>query len=351
MSRVVVVDYDPCWPDAFEELAARVREAVGDVALSVEHVGSTAVPGLPAKPVIDMDVVVRDGDVPRVIERLAELGYAHRGDLGIAGREAFRAPKGLRAHNLYVCPEQSPALLNHRAVRDHLRGNPDVARQYGALKRRLAEEFPKDMDGYIEGKTAFLLAILREEGLNEDKLKDIEAMNRADTVLLRPVEDGDLALFFRYENEPESIRMAAFTSKDPSDRDAFDEHWAKIRASSSVRVRTIQVRGEAVGSVLSYEESELPEVSFWIGSRYWGRGIATEALRAFLSDVDTRRPMRARAAKDNARSLRVLEKCGFRVSGEDRGFANGRGEEVDEFVLELRHDGEEVVEAGPTKAP
>jgi GrpB-like predicted nucleotidyltransferase (UPF0157 family) len=98
-SIIIIVEYDPHWPDVFDELRAPVVAALGDLAVSVEHVGSTAVPGLAAKPIIDMDAVVPSVvHVPKAIERLALLGYAHRGDLGIPGREAFTSPSGKPAH-------------------------------------------------------------------------------------------------------------------------------------------------------------------------------------------------------------------------------------------------------------
>ena len=179
---VVVVDYDATWPLVFEELRASVGGAVRDIAISIEHVGSTAVPGLAAKPVIDMDIVVAESDVVHAIERLSELGYSHRGDLGIPLREAFRSPTGSRSHNLYVCPSHSPALANHLAFRDYLRENAEVSREYGALKKRLATRFRDDIDGYIEGKTAFIVGILERVGLTRDTIADIDTMNR------RPVE-------------------------------------------------------------------------------------------------------------------------------------------------------------------
>ncbi len=155
-------------------------------------------------------------------------------------------------------------------------------------------------------------------------------------ISLRDVDESDLPIFFGHETEPEGIRMAAFTPKDPTDRDAFDAHWARVMAAESVLIRTVLRDTEVVGHVLSYVESDKPEVSYWIGQDHWGRGVATAALRAFLDDVDTRRPMKARVAKDNVPSIRVLERCGFEVVGEERGFANGRGAEIDELVLELR---------------
>src|SRR5437667_4835478 len=120
-SMVVVVDYDPAWPDRFEQLRARIWPAVADVALGIEHVGSTAVPGLAAKPIIDMTVVVPSRpDVTVTIDRLATLGYRHRGNLGIEDREAFDHADGLPAHNLYVCPQETLGVINQLAVRDHL---------------------------------------------------------------------------------------------------------------------------------------------------------------------------------------------------------------------------------------
>src|SRR6516165_10752214 len=101
---VIIVDYDSRWPDLFEELRVPVVAALGDLVIVVEHIGSTAVPGLAAKPIIDMDVVVPSvADIPEAIGRLATLGYVHRGDLGIAGREAFTAPAGTPRHHLYMC--------------------------------------------------------------------------------------------------------------------------------------------------------------------------------------------------------------------------------------------------------
>jgi GrpB-like predicted nucleotidyltransferase (UPF0157 family) len=165
MRTIVVVDYDPGWPEAFELVRATVWPAVGDLASSIEHVGSTAVPGLAAKPIIDVSVVVRaESEVPAAIERLATLGYVHEGTLGVEGREAFKSPGGLPAHNLYLCPRDNPGLANHLAVRDHLRANPEAAKRYGDLKRQLAERVPQDIDGYVDGKTDFLLRILRAAG-------------------------------------------------------------------------------------------------------------------------------------------------------------------------------------------
>lgn len=129
--------------------------------------------------------------------------------------------------------------------------------------------------------------------------------------------------------------MAAFTANDPADWNAFLAHWRRILADATVIVRTIVVDGAVVGSVLSYETDGKPEVSYWLGRAFWGRGIATAALAQFLAEVNPMRPIYARVAKDNAGSRRVLKKCGFAIIGEETGFANARGAEIEELVLML----------------
>jgi len=178
VSEIIVVDDDPDWPRQFEALRAVNARALGDVALAIEHVGSTAVPGLAAKPIIDLDVVVAPGQVGTAIDRLSAIGYEHKGDLGVAGREAMRHPSGSRRHHLYVCAEGNLALANHLAVRDFLRADAAAARAYGELKRRLAFRFADDVDGYVDGKTAFILDILRRRGFAERDLAEIAAINR-----------------------------------------------------------------------------------------------------------------------------------------------------------------------------
>jgi GrpB-like predicted nucleotidyltransferase (UPF0157 family) len=179
VKTIVVVDYDPNWPQVFEQLRSRIWPAVRDIATAIHHVGSTAVPGLAAKPIVDMSVEVpAPGDVSAGIARLAGLGYVHRGNLGVEGREAFRAPAVLPAHHLYLCPSNSLALRNQLAVRDVLRADPQTAEEYGVLKSRLAVRFAHDSDGYVAGKTETILSILRRSGFRPDELATIAAINR-----------------------------------------------------------------------------------------------------------------------------------------------------------------------------
>jgi RimJ/RimL family protein N-acetyltransferase len=155
-----------------------------------------------------------------------------------------------------------------------------------------------------------------------------------DDIHLRDVTVADLDILFEYGRDPDAVRMAAFTHKDPSDRRAFDAHWARLFADASIRKRAIIAGGRVVGSVASFVHDGVREVTYWIGREHWGKGLATKALAALLRE-DTHRPLLARVAKDNLGSRCVLEKCGFRIIGEGKWFANARGAEIDELVLRL----------------
>jgi GrpB-like predicted nucleotidyltransferase (UPF0157 family) len=158
---IIVVDYDPGWPAEFERLRTRAADAVGELAVAIEHVGSTAVPGLAAKPVIDLDVVVEPVDVGGAIERLEAVGYTHYASAEVVDREWLSAPKGEKRHHLYVCPTDSDQLREHLAFRNALRESPALAAGYEALKREFAVRFRDDRHAYTEAKTEFIRSALR----------------------------------------------------------------------------------------------------------------------------------------------------------------------------------------------
>jgi GrpB-like predicted nucleotidyltransferase (UPF0157 family)/ribosomal protein S18 acetylase RimI-like enzyme len=161
---LVIRDYDPAWPDQFSDLASRVTAALGALQLRVEHIGSTAVPGLAAKPVIDMDVVLASpSDLPEAIRRLRVLGYVHEGDLGIVGREAFRWPPDEARHHLYVLIAGAEALRRHLAFRDALLSNRIIRDAYSELKKDLALRYSHDRKSYTEAKSAFIARIVGRE--------------------------------------------------------------------------------------------------------------------------------------------------------------------------------------------
>ena len=177
--KILVVEYDPTWPLTFAALKAPLAQALEGIVSEVEHVGSTSVPGLAAKPIIDIDIVVPTrNQLPAVIERLAALQYLHRGNQGIEDREAFESPSHLPTHHLYACVQGTPALANHLAIRDYLRKNPPAAAAYGRLKRQLAESFPTDRESYVAGKTDFLLDILQRAGFPDAALNGIRLANQ-----------------------------------------------------------------------------------------------------------------------------------------------------------------------------
>ena len=154
-------------------------------------------------------------------------------------------------------------------------------------------------------------------------------------VTLRNVRDSDLPVIFAQHQSENAIYMAAFTPPDPSDRNAFDVHWQKIRTNDTVTLQTILVDGDVAGYISQFEMFDEPEIGYWLGEEFWGKGVATEALSQFLAMIAIR-PLYARAAKDHIASIRVLQKCGFTITGEDKGFAYGRNAEIEEYILTLR---------------
>jgi RimJ/RimL family protein N-acetyltransferase len=159
-------------------------------------------------------------------------------------------------------------------------------------------------------------------------------MSGFENITIREVESPDLETFYANQLDPEAIRMAAFVGRNPRDKVAFDAHWDKILRSPQNTTRTIVAEGQVVGYIACYPQGENREVTYWLGREFWGRGWATQALNRMLHLV-TDRPISARVATDNVGSIRVLQKCGFKIIGKDRGFANGRGEDTEEYILRL----------------
>ena len=155
--------YDPEWKVQFGLIRDMLAGALGEFALSVEHVGSTSVEGLAAKPILDIDIVIGSrADLPEVVRRLAALSFVHKGDLGIPGRESFRRTfeDGFMAYHVYVCAQDSAELARHLAFREWLRSHPDDRDAYGRLKMELAARFPNDIEGYMAGKHDWIQSAL-----------------------------------------------------------------------------------------------------------------------------------------------------------------------------------------------
>ncbi|MDJ0925247.1 MAG: GNAT family N-acetyltransferase [Acidimicrobiia bacterium] len=154
------------------------------------------------------------------------------------------------------------------------------------------------------------------------------------TVRLRDVTTEDLPQFFDDMQDPEALWMAAFTPEKPADRDAFMSHWDRLLGEDSIITRAVIVDGDLAGHVASWVQEGDREITYWISHRFWGRGVATNALRLLVKEIEDR-PLFARAAQDNRGSIRVLEKCGFDLVGRERGYANARSAEIDEVVMRL----------------
>lgn len=165
--NIVVVPYDSGWAAEFEKIKSELMPALSGSALGIEHVGSTSVPGLCAKPIIDIDIVTESGGFETVKAHLQTLGYQHRGHLGIPGREAFGydGKAHLMEHHLYVCAKDAAELKRHLALRDYLRAHAAEREQYGRIKQQMAILHPHDIDAYLAGKQPFILAVYRKCGL------------------------------------------------------------------------------------------------------------------------------------------------------------------------------------------
>ncbi len=165
--NIVVLPYDEKWAQAFLDIKSELDAVLGGLPISIEHVGSTSVQGLAAKPIIDIDVVVRRTDVGAAIKALATIGYEHEGNGGIEDREMFKYSdkENLMEHHLYVCPEDSAELKRHVLFRDYLRAHPDAVQAYSQIKKEAADLYPHDIDSYINHKGAVIEKIYKELGL------------------------------------------------------------------------------------------------------------------------------------------------------------------------------------------
>jgi GrpB-like predicted nucleotidyltransferase (UPF0157 family) len=174
---VIIEDYNDNWPRMFEELAIILKNHLGKLILDVQHVGSTSVPSLAAKPIIDLDVVISSMSLlPEVIIRLSELGYYHEGNLGVENREAFgrrnanvpynQDNQQKPEHHLYVCNQESEAFIKHIIFRNILRRHSLLVDEYAELKKKLAMKYRNNRQVYTEGKTQFINKVMKEHKID-----------------------------------------------------------------------------------------------------------------------------------------------------------------------------------------
>lgn len=158
-------------------------------------------------------------------------------------------------------------------------------------------------------------------------------------IVLRDVEDADLHAFYSYLQDPQAQAMASSSSEDGSDPQAFDSYWAKLRRSPTAVTRTIALSEDpehgVVGHIEKFVDEERPYVRYWVDREYWGRGIGTNALRVFLDEVVTERPIFARLTRSNEAALVVLKRNGFKNVGQDTGYDAMRGRMLDDLIMRL----------------
>ena len=167
-AKVIVLPYDKAWKADFEKIKKEIEEALGDLIIGIEHIGSTSVEGMSAKPCIDMDVIIKDYSVfDAVVSRLGAIGYIHEGNLGIPDREAFQYfdKPHLKEHHLYVCPQYSWELRRHITFRDYLRNHEEAVRKYSKVKETAAQMFPDSIYKYMEYKSPCIEALYQLCGL------------------------------------------------------------------------------------------------------------------------------------------------------------------------------------------
>lgn len=184
MRKIKVVPYNPKWQEEFKKAKAFYERLLKNLDIQVEHVGSTSIEGLYAKPILDIDIIVKDEETKEiVIGKLESAGYKHLGTMGVDGRDAFSYTNDhpnitWMAHHLYVCMAGSINLKNHLLLKRYLKNNKEAVQKYSQLKLELAEKFPNDIDGYIDGKTNLIKSFLEKEGMALECLEAIEKINR-----------------------------------------------------------------------------------------------------------------------------------------------------------------------------
>lgn len=281
-----VLPWDARWPAWFAALEARLRDALHAVPVrAIEHVGSTAVPGLAAKPVIDIDIVVERVHVPAASAALERIGYVPRGQLGIPDRWAFGAPEGGIAHHCYVTVEGCLSLRNHLAVRDVLRADAALRDEYAATKLRLAATVV-DIDDYIAGKSPILQRILERAGISEEDRRRIDGINAA--VLVRAYRSGDAPALRRVFHS--SVHVLARRDYDEAQRRAWapDEYDEAQWLATMERLQPWVV--EDGGVIVAYADLQPDGYidHFFVAGSAGGRGIAGRLMTHLLRQAQAR---------------------------------------------------------------
>ncbi|KAF2106824.1 GrpB protein-domain-containing protein [Lophiotrema nucula] len=354
---VVVEQYNPAWPEHFQAIKSELEGFLKDAnVVSIEHVGSTSVPGLAAKPIIDVDIITARENVQEVVDALVSNGnFAYFGELGIVDRHALRDPNQSPPRNIYVCVEGAFQVRNHLGVRNTLREHPELRDEYGAVKLALAANRTNIVD-YIEAKGEVIQKVLKAAGLlTDEELAAIRVANekgerrgalKTERLTLREFIIADVPAYHALESIPEVVRYQTW---GPKTNDQAAKDVVTIIQNSTVKPRehfelAVDCEEKFVGRVgakikMKDEEGkavEPPHVDLWFSflPEVHGKGLATEAMKAFVPTLGS--PLRLEIECDprNTGSCKMAERLGFtKISLTERVY-ECKGEWVDSLVYQ-----------------
>lgn len=330
---IVVTPYNPTWPQAFEAYKSYLETHLSNTPIiSIEHVGSTSVPGLAAKPFIDIDIIVSRADLPTVLEVLTKnTNLFYLGELGIADRHAMYGPERIDEPrcNIYVCVDGSVALWNHISLRDTLRKNEGLREEYARVKMELASRPGITIDEYIEGKSAVIQKILRAGGvLGEEELAELKRANiggrvpkiETERLVLREYVMEDVDAYFALESKGEVVRYQDYGPV--TQEKAMNNVANVIRKSFVVPREVVELAvthgGRFIGRVgakiaTGGNEEEMKQVSLWysLEPEFQGKGLGTEAVEAFLPVLGRPALLEIECDPRNTGSVNMAKRLGF----------------------------------------
>ena len=353
---VVVEQYNPQWPSDFATIKSQLENHLAGVhVLSIEHVGSTSVPGLAAKPIIDVDIIVERENVQAAVDALIAAGITYLGELGIADRHAMRDPDQNPRRNIYVCVDGAFQTRNHLAVRDTLRRNASLRDEYGSVKLELAAAGTNIVD-YIEAKGDVIQKILKEAGLlSDEELASIHAANlkgerfgaiKTERLVLREFVMADVEALHALESIPEVVRYQTYLPKSKEQaRDDVVQIVRNAQAKPGVHVELAVIYEDRfigrVGANVKREKNDIneiqvPHADLWFSfmPKTHGKGLATEAMTAFIPLLGSPMELEIECDPRNIGSVKMAERLGFnRISLTEKAY-ECKGEWVDSLVYQ-----------------
>ncbi|KAI8930903.1 hypothetical protein NX059_011918 [Plenodomus lindquistii] len=364
---VIVEQYDPNWPEEFERIKKDLIKYLKDVNyLSIEHVGSTSVPGLVAKPVIDVDIIVTRSNIQPAIDALIENGnYDHLGELGITDRHVLKDPKQPTSYNIHICVDGAPQTRNHLGLRDTLRTNPDLREEYARVKLDLAAHSTNIID-YIVGKTPIIQKILRTSTLlTPDELLTIRKANvkgerygsiHTPRLLLREFESKDISGYYALESSAENAKYQSWPprTKEQARQLVLDNIRNHNDVPRTIYELAVEHNGHFIGRVgaktsqansdsLPGEQTikHVTHANLWFSflPSVWGQGFATEAMTAFIDALKERLQGEGKVELEiecdprNEGCWKLAERLGFERFSLTKEKWEGKGGWVDSLVL------------------